>query len=355
MNNIACQNPSCRSYGKPHPHCKCVAAMAEGGEMGSFCSDNRDHSPNCILFQNNSLKDADPSDSVGAFLLHHGIHGALKLNDKSFLDAYTVPVRKGHKSAEDRISVVFSKDKLPTGEDRSKHEVEVKEWLDKGGINHNLQEEIHSQHSPLKLAKGGKVAPQGERVLTQHPLEMALPEHNMHLQMAKSRVSNYLNTLRPDNISPRAPFNDDPDNTPAEKTYKKAVKMAVNPMSILDHVKKGTIDPDDVAHFKAMYPEANNLLQKKLTNKIVEHQLEKKTPNYKIRQGLSLLMGSTLSGELKPQNIQAAQATFTVRPQNTQQQEQSKKPKARSKNQLSKSDQAFLTGSQALAARQQKQ
>ena len=47
MNYAPCENPSCKSFGKSHPNCRCHAQLAEGGEVNHFCSDNRLHGKDC--------------------------------------------------------------------------------------------------------------------------------------------------------------------------------------------------------------------------------------------------------------------------------------------------------------------
>lgn len=51
-----CINPSCKSYGRSHPNCRCYSLggeqghFAEGGEVGSYCSENRAHKKDCEYF-----------------------------------------------------------------------------------------------------------------------------------------------------------------------------------------------------------------------------------------------------------------------------------------------------------------
>ncbi len=89
----------------------------------------------------------------------------------------------------------------------------------------------------------------------------------------------------------------------------------------------------------------------------LKDQMDGKKPSFVVRQGLSMLMGTALSGELTPQTIQAAQATFASAAKQRQQSDQGSRgePQTKgSKASLSKSDRAFLTDDQAREARQQK-
>lgn len=47
MAQWACSNPSCHSFGKPHPNCKCAPPMADGGQVGQFCDQDQPHGPGC--------------------------------------------------------------------------------------------------------------------------------------------------------------------------------------------------------------------------------------------------------------------------------------------------------------------
>ena len=147
-------------------------------------------------------------------------------------------------------------------------------------------------------------------------------------------------------------FDDKPDNTEQERTYRKALKLAAHPVGILDKVQRGTIEPEHLKHMNAMYPEFNDILQKKITNQIIKYQLDDKKPHYKVRQGLSSLMGAPLSAEMTPQNIIAAQATFLgTKPQQSQGGSAPQKKTAP----LDKASQPYRTADQAAASRQQKQ
>ncbi len=59
---LPCLNPHCKSHGKPHPNCKCYGGYAKGGEASPFCSEAREHQPDCQYFQNGGGVTANPSD-----------------------------------------------------------------------------------------------------------------------------------------------------------------------------------------------------------------------------------------------------------------------------------------------------
>jgi hypothetical protein len=49
-NGLPCQNPNCKSHGRPHPNCRCYMGMAEGGKAEHYCSKPRKHGSECPYY-----------------------------------------------------------------------------------------------------------------------------------------------------------------------------------------------------------------------------------------------------------------------------------------------------------------
>lgn len=344
-----CENPSCKSYGKPHPNCRCHADMAEGGEAG-FCSSHRIHDSSCRYhvkdhdetFKN--LERPDPQHHYIGYLAHGGFAGLHDIDHEN----YQHHAKRGHKTIDSHVSSVFE-DKKIDHPDLTKKRNTVEDWLDKGGIHNDIQQEMYQQNSPQQPLPGQEP---DSNIHT--PMATELPEHNLMMQATKASVGNYLQSLKPNKNQPKLAFDPEPDQREQQKSYKKALDIALHPMSVMREIQKGTIEPEDLSHLQAMYPEFHDHLQKKATEKIIEAQLSGKKPSYKVRQGLSMLLGTPLSSEMTPQNIQAAQATFAM--QGAPQQAGPAPQKAKkSTTALSKSSQSFLTGNQSLVGRSQRQ
>ncbi len=356
---LPCKNRSCKSHGKPHPNCKCYGpGLADGGEVAPFCNESRAHDPACKFYMyGGALGNLDPSDAVSGYMAHHGLHGLLKMGSnigEDALEKYDKSVMRGSKSVASMVKNVFDGSKI----DRADHEKSkdtIHDWIKNGGITHDMQQEIYKQNAaPQNFAEGGmaKALPHG--VLDHNPIANIYPLQNVLLQSTKARASEYLNGLRPQENEPRLAFDDMPDQKEKKKLYRKALGIAANPAGILRKIQKGTIDADHVKHLRALYPELSDHLQKKITEEIVRAQLKEQKPNYKIRQGLSLFLGVPLSGELTPQNIAAAQATFQSKRSQPQQAGDSGATKSKG-SALTKAAQSLLTADQAAASRQQKQ
>lgn len=57
-----CLNKNCKSYGKPHPNCRCWGGkeplFADGGDVGNFCDSDNQHMPECEHYSGASFPDA---------------------------------------------------------------------------------------------------------------------------------------------------------------------------------------------------------------------------------------------------------------------------------------------------------
>jgi hypothetical protein len=358
---LPCKNPNCKSHGKPHPNCRCYGeGLAKGGEVKSFCSEGKAHRRECKYFKDggevNPLdiqQHADPSEAVSHYLAHEGLHGLLKMkseNPLKDLDRYNSAVKRGGKSFDVRIKSLFEGGKSET-EDHSKHQKFIDDWISRGGITEDISEELHKQNAaPQAFADGGDV--KESKGIEHHDLiASSYPEHNMLLHTARGRTSGYLNGLKPRGDRPKLAFDDHPDDRKQKKSYDRALHIAAHPLGVLDKIHKGTIEPEHLEHLKGLYPELHDTLQKKLTKRIIEAQLNGEKPSQKVRQGLSLLLGTPLSGELSPQNIMAAQAVF----QNKKDAQQAGAQPQKKTSALANTDQSYLLPTQAAAERQQKQ
>jgi hypothetical protein len=182
----------------------------------------------------------------------------------------------------------------------------IEKYIDEGGLNkeyeNTLQEQPQSQEG---YADGGEIKPKEENHLAK-----LYPEQSILMNAAKSRVYNYLNSLKPRPSVNKLPFDVEPSNVDQQKSYDKALDIATNPLSIVKHIKSGNLSADHVKHFAQMWPELHDHLSKQITNRIVAGQLNDEKPSYKIRQGLSMFLAKPLEATFTPMSIQAAQMSF---------------------------------------------
>lgn len=294
----------------------------------------------------------NPSHVSNGYIAGEGLAGLIDSKSLNDGEKYQSLSSRGHRKIDQLLGSVFSGQKHPRKDVISQKE-KIKDWMDKGGIIDDIQNEVYNQNdSTQMLADGGEV--KNDSSIHNKGISISHPAQNLVSQAAKGRISNYLNSLRPQENTPKLAFDDEPDTTEQKKTYNKALEIAANPLSILHEINDNTLDHEQVAHFKGMFPDLDNHLQNKISEKITQAQLDGKKPSYQTRQGLGTYLGVPLSSENSPAMINAAQNSQTL---STPPPQQNKSPQKNKKgtSSLTKSDQSFLTGNQALAARQQKQ
>lgn len=216
----------------------------------------------------------------------------------------------------------------------------LKDTIDSGYMDNPAS---FPQSGDQNYAAGGPV------ITNTDPFAKAMPQENMLLQAAKMRVYGHLKTLKPQSSIGMA-FDDNKPTKEAKKTYDKALDLAVNPMRVLYHVKKGDITSEHIVHMNAMYPELMEHMRKEATKYIYKAQLSGEKPSYKIRQGLSLFMGIPLESCMKPQSIMAAQSIFM--PNQPQQSQVQGKPKKDTAKLGDKTNKLYTTPNEASEIRQ---
>lgn len=229
----------------------------------------------------------------------------------------------------------------------------LKKFIEEGGLNDQIESQLQGSQ-PHAFASGGEVkplAPQPGVLNNTDPLSRHWPDQGLLMGATKGRVVNYLNSLRPIPPAGKLPYDVHHEDPQQERVYDRAIDMALQPLSILNHIKSGSLDPEILQHFKSMYPELHNHLSKKLTERITKTQIDEEKPNYSVRQSMSYFLGAPLDSTFMPMSIQAAQSVF-MKKQQQQSQPQTPNKLKRGTAPLSKASSQYETGSQASIARQ---
>lgn len=178
-----------------------------------------------------------------------------------------------------------------------------------------------------------------------------LPEHNSAMGETAMRSVQYLNSLRP-NTQRRAPLDQEPKPSQMQNApYKRALNIAIQPLSVMTHIKEGTLIPQDVVSLKTMYPALYPKLAQNLTNSMINHVSDGGTVPYKTRMPLSIFLGEPLDSSLTASSISSAQAIFAIQKGNKMA-DAMEKPKSNTKA-LKDSSNPYQTSGQATAMRQQ--
>jgi hypothetical protein len=242
----------------------------------------------------------------------------------------------------------------------------LKKFISEGGLNQQIQNSLQQSRpkatpNPQGFAHGGVVEPQPEPIkkdagsnLHDSKLSQIYPEHAMIMAQAKGRVINYLNSLRPIDTPASLPFDTAHKDPEKERAYERAIHLADKPLSIVHHIQKGTLEPEQIDHMKQMWPEVYNSLSKKMTMKMAEARLNnEKMPPYHVRQSMALFLGAPLDSSMTPSGIMAAQAVFAKQKMMAQALGNQKPGKAKKDtSKLGQLTKEYQTNSQAAASRQ---
>lgn len=226
----------------------------------------------------------------------------------------------------------------------------IKKALDSGDMQKQVMEASYPAASSQQnaFAEGGAVGSEPEKP---NAIARFWPEQNVMIAEAKGRVFNHLNSVRPQKSSQGLMFDRHIPDPQKEKRFNKSIDLANKPLSIFKHIKDGTLLPEHVQDFNAMYPGLKQHLDKKLTERMIREQMNEKIPDYKTRQSLSLFLGVPLSGEMTPAGIQAAQMTFKAKAA-AEQQAMMPEKKKKGTAALSKTGDNVWTADQAAEKRQ---
>lgn len=258
---------------------------------------------------------------------------------------YTRRISKGLQQQNNAIESIFKGtgqqilNTANTERDRDK----LKDYIDQGGIDQQMQNENQGQPQTPQFAEGGKVPPPKPEQ-SSDPIAKNWPNQASMLMAAKSRISNYLKATKPQPPANKLPYDEAFKDQDAERHYNKAIDIANQPLSIIEHVRNGTLLPDHMKHFISMYPEIHNNLRGKISKRMLEQQLKEEKLPYKVRQSLSMFLGTPLDSSMTQASIAAAQPA----PQQPQQPQPTQKPKkTKSKTNLNKLPSDYRTPEQA--------
>jgi hypothetical protein len=345
---IVCKNPHCKSYlVAAHPNCLCgqggpqtgatgpsgpsksiTSNYAQGGEV-HHCSTLQPHSESCPMFASggeveaNQEFESNPSLSVDHAIAANGLLHTLQKTGHSRSEDPNKPtqdyidsVRRGRKSVESHTKNHFDK----------KHEHPEANKDDIGALKKHLD---YLRENPSAMLEIGGNIP---------------GSHSGVLSAKAATTMNYLNSIRPKQFQ-AGPL--DPPMAPSKmdsQYYDRQVGLAENPVSVLGHVKAGTIQPQDLQTLRALYPN----LEQSLTNQVGSSLIDTKTKNeeisHKHKMGLSRLLSQPLDGSMTAQSMQAIIASAKTPEQgNGKGKKSSGQPTAATQKTLDKTDSLYQT------------
>jgi hypothetical protein len=350
-----CRNPSCKSYGKSHPHCRCGApgtretmsghqqgyAYASGGEV-HYCESCQPHQEGCEFLADGGEIEAhheietNPGLSVAHAAVTHGLLHVLTKTGHSKSEDPNKPTEHFIDSAKRGRKAVDSHSKAILD---SKHEDIQPTKEDIQALKQHIED---LRENPSKLLDVGG--------------ELNMPSHQAALGSLVANAFNYFNALRPGQAQ-AGPLEDPmPVDKVKNQKYERQLGIGQAPLSVLARAKNGTISPDDIQTLKTLYPHLEQSLQNKTTEALIEGKTNGAYIPYKKKIGLSHILGQPLDPSL---TLGAMQAIIHANgPAQGQEQPQGKGKKsgatAATLKQINKTDDIGLTNLQAIQIRQNK-
>ncbi len=177
-----------------------------------------------------------------------------------------------------------------------------------------------------------------------------LPNHGQSLAQTAANAVTYLNSQRPQ-VPKASPLDATQEPDPiAKDQWDRTLQIAQQPLSILQHIKDGTVQPVDIKTMHALYPGLYEKISGKLLSEVANQGSKEEPIPYATRMGLSLYAGQALDSTMSTAGILGAQVTFAQNRQGPQVQQKPKKATAASAKAMNAVVQSNMTPTQARSA-----
>lgn len=180
--------------------------------------------------------------------------------------------------------------------------------------------------------------------LTKGDVGHYFPEHQTGLAETATQQIQYLQALKP------KPFRAGPLDKPIEPSdaemarYNRALSIANQPMIVLEHVKKGTVQLTDLQDLKAMYPALYDKMAGMISNDMINRHADEEPIPYDTRMGISLFLAQPIDSSMTPSSIMSAQPKTAAPPARDP---GAVKPTQNGMNKLGKSNKMHMTPNQS--------
>lgn len=186
------------------------------------------------------------------------------------------------------------------------------EGVFKSGVMPNLHYAMPTSEKLDKLDKQlDAVNAQPDKLLSNvKALDHYMPGQADEIAGATGRAAQYMQQLKPKSVQV-SPMDTKQEPTSAQTTaYRRQLSIAEQPLQIMQHIKDGTLQAQDMATLQTINPALKDELTKHLSKNMSDYMSGGDHIPYHVQQTLSLFLGTPLSSTLSPAGIQAAQGTY---------------------------------------------
>lgn len=172
-----------------------------------------------------------------------------------------------------------------------------------------------------------------------------MPEHGAALAAATMRATKFINQNRPQPVK-GAFFDHDIEPTKAQMSeYHRGLQIAEQPLITLQHLKDGTLVPQDIQILSAIHPQYYENMKTAVMESLTNHTTDGGKVPYGLRQSLSLFVGHELDSSMTQPMIMAAQMVFAKN-------QQQAPPPATKTNKMGEMAKQYMTANQSSETRQ---
>jgi hypothetical protein len=177
------------------------------------------------------------------------------------------------------------------------------------------------------------------------------PDHAQALSQTAATAVTYLNAQRPQSSPRVSPLDaSHPPTKEQDQLFKRTLEIAQQPLLAMQHIKDGTLLPQDIATIKAIYPSYYDKMSQEIHNALADHLSKEGAVPYKTRQSMSLFLGQPMDSTMLPGSIEAIQSVYAQKAAMNQAPPQGGKTK-KGTNHLTKMASSLQTNDQARASR----
>ncbi len=170
-----------------------------------------------------------------------------------------------------------------------------------------------------------------------------MPDHAEAYTEMATNVANYLKGQKPQTVGAGLLDTKPPLSSADKHQWERTLKIAQQPLTVLDHIKSGTLTPKDVVDFRSMFPALYSKVSQELMNGMMDASSKGVIIPYKTRLGASLFLGQAMDSTMTPTAIASAQPKPSQQPP----QQAQNKPNKKNTSALFKMPASYKTPGQA--------
>lgn len=134
-----------------------------------------------------------------------------------------------------------------------------------------------------------------------------MEDHHAATASSITGITQYLKSIKPAGFKPGPLDREIPPSKQEMARYNRALDIAQQPAIVLQHIKDGTLQVNDIKDVSSMYPSLFKKMQTELMTQAANIEHDEGSVPYKVRMSMSLFLSQPLDATMQPMSILAAQ------------------------------------------------